>query len=53
MLQTSVRKIRMLQGKPGELVLSKATIENPDEFELYSLEGQNKEKIYPKVKVKK
>lgn len=54
MLQTSVRKIRMLQGKPGELVLFKETIDNPEQFELYSLEGQNKEMVYPpKVKVKK
>lgn len=53
MLQTSVRKIRMLKGKPGELVLSKETLEDPDKFELYSLEGQNKEMVYPKIKVKK
>ena len=53
MLQTSVRKIRMLQGKPGELVLFKETIDNPEQFELYSLEGNDKEMVYPpKVKVK-
>ena len=34
--------------------LFKETIDNPEQFELYSLEGQNKEMVYPpKVKVKK
>jgi len=51
MLETSVRKIRLLEGAAGELVLSKETVDNPDEFELYKFEGQDKILIYPpKVK---
>lgn len=53
MLQTSVRKIRMLKGSKGELLLTKDTIENPDLFELYDTEGQTKRLVYPpKGKVK-
>ncbi len=54
MLQTAVRKIRLLNGQPGELVLTRETIDDPDCFELYRLNGDDRELVYPpKEKVKK
>lgn len=52
-LRTAVRKIRLLNGAPGELVISKETVDNPDNFQLYQTDGQNKVLVYPpKEKVK-
>lgn len=53
MLETSIRKIRLLGGKAGELVLTNATIEDPDDFELYKTSENDRELVYSKVKVKK
>ncbi len=55
MFQTAVRKVRLLEGAPGELVLSKDTIEDSTKFKLYRVDGQNKVQVYPpkKGKVKK
>ena len=47
MFRTAVRKVRLLEGQPGELVLSKETLEDPTKFELYRLDAQNKVMVYP------
>ena len=52
MFRTAVRKVRILEGHPGELVLSKETLEDPTKFELYRLDSQNKVKVYPSEKEK-
>ena len=52
MFRTAVRKVRLLEGKPGELVLSKETLEDPTKFELYRLDAQNKVMVYPPEKEK-
>lgn len=53
MLQTSVRKIRILNGKTGELVVTEETLDNPDNFELYEIHGKEKVLVYPQMKIKK
>ena len=52
MFRTAVRKVRLLEGNPGELVLSKETLEDPTKFELYRLDSQNKVMVYPPEKEK-
>lgn len=52
MFRTAVRKVRLLEGQPGELVLSKETLEDPTKFELYRLDAQNKVMVYPPEKEK-
>ena len=53
-LRVATRKIRLLNGAPGELIISKETVDDPEKFELYKLEGINKELVYPpQEKVKK
>lgn len=52
MFRTAVRKVRLLEGKPGELVFSKETLEDPTKFELYRLDSQNKVMVYPPEKEK-
>ena len=52
LFQTAVRKVRLLEGAPGELVLTKDTIEDSTKFRLYRLDGQNKVQVYPAKKGK-
>jgi len=47
MLQTAVRKIRLLEGAPGELLLSNETVNDPEKFKLYKLKKKKKEQVYP------
>lgn len=49
MLQTAVRKIRLLNGEAGVLILSKETVDNPNKFELYAYD-QQKTLVYPPKK---
>ena len=42
-LKVATRKIRLLNGEGGTLVLKKETVTNPRDFELYRLNG---EKVY-------
>ncbi len=55
MLQVAVRKVRLLNGEKGELILKKETIEDPKDFVLYAINDQAKRQVYPpeeKAKVK-
>lgn len=55
MMQVAVRKIRLLEGQPGELELTKDTITDSTKFRLYRTDGANRVQVYPQeeVKVKK
>lgn len=52
LFQTAVRKVRLLDGAPGELVLSRDTIEDSTKFKLYRVDGKDKVQVYPAKKGK-
>jgi len=55
MMQVAVRKIRLLDGQPGELELTQETVKDSTKFRLYRTDGANRVQVYPQeeVKVKK